>query len=112
MFRFVVGHSEDAVQEAEMGREILENGAFLRLPVQVRPPSAALLLKRLPAVLPPRTSRSAVAPIVRLGQQQGCFTPKQGQDFLCVNMTDQLILACFIPIIQHALPTHFAKIKA
>ena len=35
MFRFVVGHSEDAMQEAEMGREIAENGAFLRLPVQV-----------------------------------------------------------------------------
>ena len=35
MFRFVVGHSEDALQEAEMGREIAENGAFLRLPVQV-----------------------------------------------------------------------------
>ena len=34
MLRFVIGHSDSAAQEAEMNREIEDNGAFLRLPVK------------------------------------------------------------------------------
>ena len=34
MLRFVIGHSDHAAQEAEMNREIEDNGAFLRLPVK------------------------------------------------------------------------------
>ena len=36
LFRFVVGHSEDEATEAAMNSEIEENGAFLRLPIQVK----------------------------------------------------------------------------
>ena len=35
LFRFVIGHSEDAAQERSINQEIEEKGAFLRLPIQV-----------------------------------------------------------------------------
>ena len=34
MLRFVIGHSDNEAQEAQMNREIEDNGAFLRLPVK------------------------------------------------------------------------------
>ena len=35
LFRFVMGHTESKAEEAAMNQEIEENGAFLRLPIQV-----------------------------------------------------------------------------
>lgn len=35
LFRFVIGHTESKAEEAAINQEIEENGAFLRLPIQV-----------------------------------------------------------------------------
>lgn len=35
LFRFVIGHTESKAEESAINQEIEENGAFLRLPIQV-----------------------------------------------------------------------------
>lgn len=37
LFRFVIGHTESKAEESAINQEIEENGAFLRLPIQVNP---------------------------------------------------------------------------